>query len=168
MTTTTGGGADLAARIRALEDRAEIAELRAQYCHVLDDRDWDGLAALFTEDGEFEGLAHAVGRTEVHRFFSETVARLGEGYWHFCTNPTLTLDGDRATGRISMEYLSVTGGVSYVSAGHYVDTLLRVDGRWKFRKRKISFYYFAPLAQGFTGRPTFINIDGTPRVPQPN
>ncbi len=34
-------------RLQALEDRAEIAELRANYCHVLDHRDWDALAQMF-------------------------------------------------------------------------------------------------------------------------
>ena len=147
--------------------RAEIAELRASYCHVLDHRDWDAPAQMFTEDGEFNGLAHARGRAEIHRFFSGFVDGMAEGFWHFCTNPTIQLDGDRATGRISMQYLSVKKGVSYVSAGHYDDRLERVDGAWKFRERKITFYYHAPLSEGFVGKPTYIHIDGTPRVPQP-
>lgn len=158
---------DIEARLRALEDRAEIAELRASYCHVLDHRDWDALVQMFTEDGEFDGLAHARGRAEIHRFFAGFVDGMAEGFWHFCTNPTITLDGDRAQGRISMQYLSVKKGVSYVSAGHYDDLLVRDGGQWKFRKRKISFYYHAPLSEGFVGKPTYITIDGTPRVPQP-
>lgn len=158
---------DIETRLRVLEDRAEISDLRARYCHVLDQRDWDALAALFTEDGEFDGLAHARGRAEIHRFFSGTVDRLADGFWHFCTNPTLEIDGDDATGRISMQYLSVRNGVSHVSAGHYDDRLQRIGGRWLFRTRRITFYYHAPLSEGFVGRPTYINIDGTPRVPQP-
>lgn len=153
---------DLETRMRAAEDRAELAQLRAHYCHVLDDRDWAGLAELFTEDGEFDGLAHAKGRAEIHAFFSGTVAGIAEGFWHFCTNPTIHLDGDTATGRISMQYLSVKKGVSYVSAGHYDDTFHRVNGVWKFRKRQITFYYFAPLSEGFVGSPTYIATDGRP------
>ena len=158
---------DIETRLKALEDRAEIAELRARYCHVLDQRDWDALAQMFTEDGEFDGLAHARGRAEIHQFFSGVVDGLAEGFWHFCTNPTVQIDGDRATGRISMQYLSVRQGVSYVSAGHYDVRLERVDGAWKFRARKITFYYHAPLSEGFVGKPGYIHIDGTPRVPQP-
>ncbi|WP_138470193.1 nuclear transport factor 2 family protein [Poseidonocella sp. HB161398] len=154
-------------RLQALEDRAEIAQLRAHYCHVLDHRDWPALAELFTADGEFQGLAHAKGRAEILHFFSKTVDPMAEGFWHFCTNPTVHLDGDRATGRISIQYLSQVSGTSYVSAGHYDDTLMREDGVWKFRKRQITFYYMAPLAEGFTGRPTYIDIDGRPLVPQP-
>lgn len=158
---------DIEARIRALEDRAEIAQLRATYCHLLDQRDWPAFVDLFTEDGEFNGLAHAKGKTEIMSFFSGFVDGMAEGFWHFCTNATIHLDGDRATGRISMEYLSLKKGVSYVAAGHYDDRMERVNGVWKFRERKITFYYHAPLAEGFTGKPTYIHIDGTPRVPQP-
>ena len=158
---------DIETRLKALEDRAEIADLRARYCHVLDHRNWDALTEMFTEDGEFNGLAHAKGRAEIHKFFSGFVDGMAEGFWHFCTNPTIELNGDTATGRTSMQYLSVKQGVSYVSAGHYDDRLERVDGVWKFRERKITFYYFAPLSEGFVGKPTYIHIDGTPRVPQP-
>lgn len=158
---------DIETRLKAIEDRTEIAELRARYCHVLDHRDWDTLANMFTEDGEFNGLAHAKGRAEIHQFFSGFVNDMAEGFWHFCTNPTIDLDGDSATGRISMQYLSLKKGVSYVSAGHYDDRFQRVDGTWKFRERKITFYYHAPLSEGFVGKPTYIEIDGTPRVPQP-
>lgn len=153
---------DIDTRLRAIEDRADIAQLRAHYCHVLDDRDWAGLADLFTEDGEFDGLAHAKGRSAIYAFFSGTVAGLAEGFWHFCTNPTIHLNCDTATGRISLQYLSVKKGVSYVSAGHYDDWFQRVEGQWKFRKRQITFYYFAPLSDGFVGSPTYIATDGSP------
>lgn len=153
---------ELERRIAALEDRAAIAELRAQYCHVLDDRDWTALAGLFTGDGEFQGLAHVKGKDAVLRFFRDTVDGIAQGFWHFCTNPTVTLDGDTATGRISMQYLSVKNGVSYVSAGHYDDEFRREDGVWRFRRRRITFYYFAPLSEGFVGRPVYIDPEGRP------
>lgn len=149
-------------RIRALEDHHQIAQLRARYCHVLDDRDWPALADLFTADGEFDGLAHVVGREAVFRFFSGTVERLAEGFWHFCSNPTAELAGDTASGRVSMQYYSVRNGVSYVSAGHYEDEFRREDGRWLFRKRRITFYYHAPLSEGFVGSPQHITPDGQP------
>lgn len=149
-------------RLKAVEDRQAIAQLRGEYCHVLDDRNWDVLADLFTEDGEFDGLARVQGRAAIHKFFSTTVENLAEGFWHFCTNGTIHLDGDRATGRISMQYLSRKKGISYVSAGHYDDQFQRINGRWHFARRRITFYYFAPLAEGFTGTPTYIQPDGTP------
>lgn len=155
---------DLEQRIAALEDRADIARLRAQYCHVLDDRDWPSLAEMFTPDGVFDGLARVEGREAILRFFRDTVGPMAEGFWHFCTNATMDLAGDRATGRISMEYLSLKQGVSYVCAGHYDDVLHKIDGRWHFASRKITFYYHAPLSEGFVGGPAYITPEGRPRA----
>lgn len=151
-------------RLRRLEDVDAINQLRARYCHLLDERAWDEFVDLFTPDGSFRGLAEANGHDELKTFFGKTVPRLGEGFWHFCTNGTIDVDGDRATGRISMEYLSVKQGVSYVSAGHYDDVLVRVGDQWKFKSRDLTFYYFAPLTEGFVGRPQAIDIYGNPQM----
>lgn len=140
-------------RLRRVEDQLEIAQLRASYCHLLDERRWDEFVALFTPDGVFEGLEAVSGHEALHAFFSQRVPKLAEDFWHFCTNGTVELDGDVATGRISMEYLSVTDGVSFVSAGHYDDMMRRVDGRWRFASRKITFYFLSPLSEGWAGRP---------------
>lgn len=155
-------------RIQAVEDKSAIAELRARYCHLLDDRDWDGFVDLFTEDGEFAGLARVRGHDEIRMFFSQTVPRLADGFWHFCTNGTAEIDGDTARGRISMEYLSVKDGVSRVSAGHYDDELRRENGVWKFSRRRITFYYFAPLSEGFVGQPRYITPEGETLRDGPN
>jgi hypothetical protein len=55
----------LEARIRRLEDIHEIGQLRARYCHYLDDGRWDELAELFTLHGRFIGQATAVGSGEL-------------------------------------------------------------------------------------------------------
>lgn len=140
-------------RVQRIEDELAIGQLRARYCHLLDDRQWDAFIDLFTEDGVFEGLARVQGRESLMRFFSQDVPRVAEAFWHFCTNGTIEIDGDVATGRISMEYISVTGGVSYVSAGHYDDVCVRENGVWKFQSRRITFYFYSPMTDGFTGTP---------------
>lgn len=144
---------DLEARITRIEDELAIGQLRARYCHLLDDMVWPEFVDLFTPDGEFEGLSKVKGHGELMRFFSQDVPTFAERFWHFCTNGTVEFDGDSATGRISMEYISTTRGESYVSAGHYDDVMVKVDGRWKFKSRKITFYFYSPLSEGFTGSP---------------
>ncbi len=138
-------------RLRRVEDELAIGRLRARYCHLLDDRDWPAFVDLFTEDGVFRGLKAVRGRDALLRFFGTDFPETTERFWHFCTNGTVEINGDRATGRITLEYLSVIGGVSYAAAGHYDDVMERVDGRWRFRSRVITFYYFAPLSEGWTG-----------------
>lgn len=140
-------------RLRLVEDQLEIAQLRARYCHLLDESRWDEFVDLFTDDGVFEGLEAVSGRDELHAFFSQRVPKIAEDFWHFCTNGTIEVNGETATGRISMEYLSTTKGVSYISAGHYDDVLRHVDGRWRFASRKITFYFLTPLSEGWAGRP---------------
>jgi hypothetical protein len=141
------------ARLQKVEDELAIARLRARYCHLLDDERWDAFIDLFTADGYFKGLAAVEGRDALLQFFSKTFAAMRDDSWHFCANGTVDLDGDTATGRISLEYRSVQNGESFVAAGHYDDVMVRVGGEWKFKSRIITFYYFAPLREGFAARP---------------
>jgi hypothetical protein len=140
-------------RVRRIEDELAISQLRGRYCHLLDDMQWDAFIDLFTEDGVFEGLNKVQGKPALMKFFSQDVPKVAERFWHFCTNGTIDIDGDVATGRISMEYISVTNGVSYVAAGHYDDICVREGGQWKFKSRRITFYFYSPVVDGFTGEP---------------
>lgn len=140
-------------RIRKVEDELAIIQLRARYCHLLDDMQWDDFVDLFTEDGVFEGLSQVSGKPAIMQFFSQDVPKVAERFWHFCTNGTVNIEGDTATGRISMEYISISNGVSYTSAGHYDDVMVRENGVWKFKSRKITFYFYSPVSEGFTGLP---------------
>lgn len=140
---------DLEGRIQQLEDLAAIAQLRAWYCAFLDDHDWDALVALFTEDGEFHGMGMAKGRAELRAFFERVTEESFDAFWHFSSNETIELDGNRATGTTYLNQPSVIDGVAYVCAGRYRDDLVRQDGRWLFARRRVTFFYFAPLADGW-------------------
>ncbi|MBS0495980.1 MAG: nuclear transport factor 2 family protein [Proteobacteria bacterium] len=144
---------DINQRIALIEDELAIGQLRARYCHLLDDMQWPAFIDLFTPDGEFEGLSKVQGHAALMQFFSQDVPRIAERFWHFCSNGTVSIDGNVATGRISMEYLSITQGDSYVSAGHYDDVMVKVNGEWKFQSRRITFYFYSPVNKGFTGLP---------------
>ena len=138
-------------RVLRMEDAFEIAQLRATYCHLLDDRRWNEFNDLFTEDATFDGLRRISGKAAIHEFFSVECPKIADQFWHFCSNGSIDVHGDTATGRISMEYFSVTSGISYVSFGHYDDVIVRTDGGWKFASRRITFYFYSPLKDGFLG-----------------
>jgi hypothetical protein len=140
-------------RLRQVEDRLEIQDLRGRYCQLLDDRKWDDFVLLFTADGLFQGLDTVRGRANLRKFFGEQFPQMADDFYHFCSNGTIQVNGDAATGRISLQYLSVIKGASYVSAGHYDDTFARVDGRWLFASRILTFYFLSPLNEGWAGRP---------------
>lgn len=141
---------DVMQRLRRLEDAQAITQLRARYCQLLDDGRWDDLVELFTEQGEFVGLSTARGREELRTFF----ARLQEGaltsWWHFSSNETIELDGDRATGQTWLLQPCVVGGESQLAAGRYVDTMSRgEDGVWRFVRREVRFFWWVDLRAGW-------------------
>ncbi|QIX28902.1 nuclear transport factor 2 family protein [Nocardioides sp. JQ2195] len=141
---------DLAERVARLEDLHEIGQLRARYCQLLDDGHWDELAELFTEDGAFVGLSTARGRDELRTFFPTLQEGSLEAWWHFSSNETIDLDGDEATGQTWLDQPCVVDGVAHIAAGRYADRMRRCDdGRWRFVERKVTFFFWSPLATGW-------------------
>lgn len=146
MTTSTDSLED---RIRRLEDIEAIRQLDAQYCRHLDDGNWDALMELFTEDGEFDGLSHPRGRTEMRAFFAGLADGGLTSFWHFITNMEIELDGDHATVHSFLWQPCVTDGAPAIAAGRYNDRVVRVDGRWRYRVKQVRFHFFGPLADGW-------------------
>ncbi len=136
-------------RIQRLEDIEAIRALDAEYTRRLDAADWEGLAGLFTPDGEFVGLDRASGHDELVAFFSGLAAGGLTAFWHYVTNLEINLDGDTATVRSALWQPCVQDGVPHVAAGHYRDIVVRHDGRWRYRSKQVSFDYFAPLVDGW-------------------
>ena len=93
----------LAARVRALEDQAEITQLVAQYGPAVDSGSGEATASLWTEDGVFDAVPQRRmrGQTEiadmVHGAGHQSLIRNGCG--HVLTVPHIVIDGDEATGR---------------------------------------------------------------------
>src|SRR4029079_10455996 len=70
----------LQARLRVLEDRAELRELATRYGLAIDDRDIDTLTPLCTADGRFrsrDGVMDASGRAAVIEQFRGRFSALG-------------------------------------------------------------------------------------------
>ena len=161
---------NLARRLRMVEDRQQIEELRATYCFLVDDGRFDELVdSCFTEDASCDfravrgGGALAVvakGRDELRKFFSQLVPSMLHDMCHMIHNHRIAIDADRASGDC---YFEVTGkspatGEAIIGAGRYIDRYRRVDNRWRIEQRNAEIFYLAPLADGWVKRP-FI---GTP------
>lgn len=139
----------LESRLRRLEDLEAIRALDAEYCRLLDDGDWPALADLFTVDGEFAGLSHARGQAELLVFFAGLATNGLTAFWHHVTNLEVTVDGDRASVRSFLWQPCVLHGEPHVAGGRYHDELLRVGGRWRYRRKQVVFDYFAPAREGW-------------------
>ncbi|MDE2561417.1 MAG: nuclear transport factor 2 family protein [Sphingomonadales bacterium] len=127
------------------EDRAEIEDLMARYLFALDWGDGDAYAACFTEDGEIDWARETTrGRPALaamcNGFAAAMEAIMGKGvpHRHFLSHVAVTVKGDTAQARAAwFEAARREDGFGKSSFGHYEDHLVRVGGRWLFRRRKI-------------------------------
>jgi hypothetical protein len=152
---------NLGVRLRALEDREAILELRATYCFLVDDERFDELVDdYFTEDASCDfrssvegGLEPilANGREEVRAFFARVVPATLREMRHTVHNDRIALEGDRASGDCYFELTAIdaASGEPVVGTGRYIDEYRRVEGAWRFAKRKAEIDFIAPLTQGW-------------------
>ena len=127
-------------RIAALAERQAIDQLVAgDYPRALDASDWDAYAATYTEDGELmlQGVS-SKGRAAIKSFLAAQPA--GSRINHVISNLSYKIDGDTATGGAYWQDIgNVNGAPGVIVAGHYDDSLRKVNGAWKFTKRSIVF-----------------------------
>src|SRR5208282_6902001 len=153
---------NLARRLRMVEDRQQIEELRATYCFLVDDGRFDELVdRCFTEDaccdfrgaGDAEQMAPTVsrGRAELRNFFTVMVPAALRGMAHTVHNHRVSIDGDRASGDCYFELTAVdrTSGEAVVGAGRYLDRYRRDNGAWRFEMRNAAIFFIAPLREGW-------------------
>src|SRR3954471_19603723 len=136
---------ELAARIQALEDRAQINDLIIRYAEAVDNRNFDALAACFTDDAEatFAGVpVPGRGGDAVVAFLNS----LGGGgprpatpprTSHLFMNVVVDLDGDEADVRSSASVYSVRGEPEQVRIRGigYRDRVARTQQGWRISKR---------------------------------
>lgn len=144
--------ADLAARIRRLEDRDALRELVGRYGFVIDNRDIEGLADLFTEDGVLQsqdGIMNARGRAAIVEMYKGRFAALGPTF-HFTHDHAIRFDEhdpDAASGIIASHAEVTRNGETMLAAIRYHDRYRRDAGTWRFAGRLLSFFYYTPVAE---------------------
>jgi SnoaL-like protein len=74
VNTPTPGTGDIEQRLLRVEARQQLTELVSRYCVGTDDRDYDALARLFTEDARFNAIQ---GRAAVLAYFRQQQAKMG-------------------------------------------------------------------------------------------
>lgn len=131
-----------AARIQRLEDMEEIRTLLTDYGRLLDAHDLVGYSRLFAEDGEWVGgFGSAKGPAAIQAFMEKNLGatpknKPGSTY-HLLTNFEIDVHGDTATAWSRWTFV-VTGAdnrPAMLYGGHYDDSLVRENGRWKFKRR---------------------------------
>lgn len=132
----------VAARLQRLEDVEEIRTLLIDYGRYLDAHDLVSYSNLFASDGEWVGgFGTGKGPAGVLALMQKNLgatstSRPGSTY-HLLTNFLIDVHGDAATAWSRWNFV-VTGQDSsprVLYGGHYDDTLVRENGRWKFKRR---------------------------------
>jgi ketosteroid isomerase-like protein len=142
----------LEARIRRLEDREEIGELIARYGLVMDNRDMEALPALFAPGAvvrSLDGVMNAKGHEAITELFRGRFKVLGPSN-HFTHDRILTFDEgdpDRASGLVLSHAEMNRLGQAMITAIRYHDEYRRHEGRWRFRERVLTFFYYVPASQ---------------------
>ena len=129
-------------------DRLAIRELFDAYAHCADRRDAEGQKALFTADTRFavymdgegsEATYVLEGRDALAPVFADL--NRYQATTHFNGQSTVALEGDRATGEsYTIAYhLFIEDGERkiMVASLRYLDTFVKVEGRWHFADRNI-------------------------------
>lgn len=129
------------------DDEAAIRDLIARYALALDAGDVDGCVRLFAPDGEF--LVY--GRTFAGHDGIADMFRAAARGLHLTGVSRIAVDGQRATAR--SQVLFVRAGDLQLRPALYDDELTRVDGRWRFARRRCSFVTSGGLADNPEGAP---------------
>ena len=133
--------------------KAAIAELITRYAALNDAGDWDGVAALYTDDGRMSRPSapddFIAGRAAILAAFRARPLRAAR---HIIANVVVTLNSDteaRATSQILLfTGVSAGDGLPVQSAmplvGTYRDRLMRTPHGWRFLERRGSLDFRAP------------------------
>jgi len=131
--------------VAALLDRQAIDQLIAgDYPHALDTHNWDAYADLFTADGELSLAGQSARERQGIKDFVGALPTEPRVI-HVISNLSYTVKGDSASGSAYWQDIGMVGsGVGVLVAGHYEDTLRKVDGTWKIAKRAIVIEFVPP------------------------
>jgi hypothetical protein len=133
------------------DDRAEIQNLSNRYMVAVDAGDIETVMSTWAEDGVLEwvyGVEHgkAAIRKAMSGFGGGRAVTIPEGATsrprtrHQIINHVIDVNGDKAT--TIAYWFALTNNtpqkdVQLLYFGHYEDQLVRVNGKWLFKKRKV-------------------------------
>lgn len=147
--------AELERRLRALEDRAEIAELIAGYGPAVDSGEGDAVAALWTDDGTYqfdETVLDADGIRGLVEYDTH-VEYMRRGCAHVLSAPRIEIDGDTAVA-VTHSVVMLHDGERWVgervSANRW--ELVRTDAGWRAQRRQNRLLDGATAAQDLLRR----------------
>lgn len=125
-------------------DEQHIRTLLAQYAHVHDHMDVEGLVGLFAHDGRLTGTAGATatGQRAIREMMTRIYARrraAGASMKHLYANSVIEVRGKLAEATTDIVAYERTGdgAWSVLLVGAVMDQLTRESGQWLFADRRV-------------------------------
>ncbi|MFI5044937.1 MAG: nuclear transport factor 2 family protein [Acidimicrobiales bacterium] len=157
-----------------LVDIEGIKRVKYAYLRCLDQKDWDGMVDLFTDDATatYSGGKYSyTGRDEIIGFISRNMSREQFHSSHRVHHPEIDVEGDEATGTWALEdtVLDTEWNFLLLGAAFYTDRYRRVDGRWLIAHTgyRRSFEVMMPTSsiEGFAVTASWWGTDGQSSLP---
>jgi hypothetical protein len=127
--------------IRILLDTEAIKKLKAKYWRCADNKLWDGLATVFTEDATLEyGTENPKGREAIIEFLKNSTGNKKIVTIHQGHNPEIDITGENTAKGIWAlhDYLIFGSRMSLNGWGYYYDEYVKINGEWKIKSTKIT------------------------------
>src|ERR1700727_10306 len=118
-------------------DRIALHELVALYGHLLDQRRWDDLHLVFTDDVHIEGFnatTDSIAEKVALWTSGEAIKRLSVA--HHITKPVVSEDADGTVSMICKGIMVQADLLSYSVI--YEDVLVRTERGWRIAERKVT------------------------------
>ena len=131
-------------RLTMLEDLQAIRDMHHEYIFRLNNRQWDEIIEMFTEDATANIGHHGLrtGKAEVAKLFKERISQInaeGRRDAHNAIDPVITVNGNKAEGHWLM-YIFIadpeTGLARMFTQGRHDCEYEKVDGKWMFKSVK--------------------------------
>src|SRR3954464_3585213 len=121
-------------------DRLELHELPGRYGDAIDDRNWEGLGRIFTDDATFDltdlGAPKLEGLAEIRRYMDEDATH---PLTHLMTNIYVDDDpgGDPAAAKLYFRIVARAKGGVFGTASYY-DDVVKTPAGWRGKDRGVS------------------------------
>lgn len=128
--------------IQEISDRFEIQDLCYRYADIIDQKRFDELRDVFSEDAhiDYSVFGGAVGnREEIIAFLKEALS-IFPNTQHLNANIQIEIDGDNARGRVMCFNpqeldLGESGKTTFMLGLWYVDKYRRTEAGWRITER---------------------------------
>jgi len=134
--------------LRELADLEAIRDLARRYAHCVWQKDAQGCADLFIEDGEMDaglGAPLIKGRAAMVKVYTPTFQT--SDLQPFVHNHVIDLEGETATGTCYLDLRATMNGTAMIGSGFYNDRYVRTARGWKFASRKLTWKFLVPLKE---------------------